>query len=433
MILLSRNTFYHLVKPPDFCNEIMRRFTVIALSLICFFATNVSAQRVYKTNSVLSSGSWNKIVVKEGGIYKIDVPFLGAIGFNTSNISSGSIRLFGNGGNMLSEANADIPLDDLAENAIMVVDGGDGLFNGSDYFLFYGAGPDPWIKDSLNKRFSHQKNLYSDSTYYFITIGGSGKRITSLLVNTPSTLTVNSFNERIFHELDTINLLSSGKEWLGEEFADAPGKILSRSFSVSISNLLLNTTATLISNCVARSINVPSRFDVRVNNQLAQQVSIPSTGAGLYDLFAQQTQQASDLLLPQGSLQINYTYLPGGFNSQGWLNFFEIHARRSMILGSSGQLPFRDWNSVGNNISEFIVSNATSSTQVWDITDPLSPIRMQGNFLANEFRFVNDAARLREYIAFNPINALIPGNAGRIPNQDLHNSQQTDYLIVTNG
>jgi hypothetical protein len=160
----------------------------------------------------------------------------------------------------------------------------------------------------------------------------------------------------------------------------------------------MSTPATLISNCVARSINIPSRFDVRVNNQLAQQVSIPSTGAGLYDLFAQQTQQSSDLLLLQESLQINYTFLPGGFNSQGWLNFFEIHARRSLVLNSSGQLPFRDWNSVGNNICEFVVSNTTSNTQVWDITDPLSPIRMQGSLLANEFRFVNDAVRLREYI-----------------------------------
>jgi hypothetical protein len=381
----------------------------------------------------LSSGAWSKVAIKESGIYKIDVPFLATLGFNTSNISTGSIRLFGNGGNMLSEANAEMPVDDLGENAIMMVDGGDGVFNGSDYFLFYGAGPDRWLKDSLNKRFIHQKNLYSDSAYYFITIGGIGNRITSLQVNTPPTLSVNSFNERIFHELDTINLLSSGKEWLGEEFADAPGKILSRSFSISVPNVITSSPSTLISNCVARSINVPSRFDVRINNQLVQQFNVPSTGAGLYDLFAQQVQQQSDVLLAQESLQINYTYVPGGFNSQGWLNFFEIHARRNLVLNNSGQLLFRDWNSVGNNICEFVISNATSNTQVWDVTDPFSIVRMQGNFSVNEFRFVNDAVRLREYIVFNPINALIPGNAGRIQNQDLHNSQQTDYLIVTNG
>ncbi len=410
----------------------MRRFTVITLSLICFFATNVSAQRVYKINSVLASGVWSKIAVKESGIYKIDLPFLATLGFNTSGISSSSIRLYGNGGNMLSETNADIPIDDLSENAIMVVDGGDGLFNGSDYFLFYAAGPDKWLKDSLNKRFVHQKNIYADSAYYFITIGGVGKRIASLQLNTLPTLTVNSFNERIFHELDTVNLLSSGKEWLGEEFADAPGKTLARSFSVSIPNLITSSPATLISNCVARSINVPSRFDIRINNQLVQQINVPSTGAGFYDLFAQQSQQSSDILLSQESLQVNYTYVPGGFNSQGWVNFFEIHARRNLVLNNSGQLSFRDWNSVGNNICEFVISNATSNTGVWDITDPLSPVKMQGNFSTNEFRFVNDAPRLREYIAFNTANALIPVNAGRVQNQDLHNSQQTDYLIITN-
>jgi hypothetical protein len=56
---------------------------------------------------------------------------------------------------------------------------------------------------------------------------------------------------------------------------------------------------------------------------------------------------------------------------------------------------------------------------------------MQVNFSTTEIRFVNEAARLKEYIAFNPVNALIPSNAGRIPNQDLHNIQQTDYLIIS--
>ena len=86
MILLSRNTFYHLVKAPDFCKEIMGRFTVIVLFLVCIFATNVCAQRVYKATSVLSSGTWSKVAVKENGIYKVDVPFLATIGFNTSGI-----------------------------------------------------------------------------------------------------------------------------------------------------------------------------------------------------------------------------------------------------------------------------------------------------------------------------------------------------------
>ncbi|HET9433376.1 MAG TPA: hypothetical protein VFO37_06440, partial [Chitinophagaceae bacterium] len=362
----------------------MRIFTAITGFLLCLSAGNASAQRSYKSNSVLNSGLWGKIAVKQAGIYKVDIAFLTELGLYASGISSNTIRLFGNGGNMLSETNADKPVDDLAENPILVVDGGDGIFNGGDYFLFYAAGPDRWLNDSVNKRFRHQKHLYSDSAYYFVTTSGIGKRIASVQINTPPTVTVNSFNDRIFHELDSVNLLSSGKEWLGEDFADVPGKTLSRSFSVSIPNFIVNAPATLVSNCVARSINVASRFDVRINNQLVQQISIPSTGAGIYDLFAQQSQQLSEILLPQESLQINYTYVPGSFNAQGWLNFFEIHARRNLVLGS--QLSFRDWNSVGTNSCEFVVNNTTSTTQVWEVTDPLTPVRMLGNYSTNEFR-----------------------------------------------
>ncbi len=410
----------------------MRRFTVIPLWIaLIFLVANAGAQRSYRSNSVLTSGTWSKIAVRQTGVYKIDVPFLANLGFNTSSISSSSIRLYGNGGAMLSEPNADKPIDDLAENGIMVVDGGDGVFNGADYFLFYANGPDQWLKDSVNKKFIHQKNTYSDSGYYFITIGGTGKRISSLQVNGPSNITVNSFNERIVHELDTVNLLSSGKEWAGEEFADAPGKTLSRTFIVTIPNAVIGSTATLITNCIARSINTGSRFDVRINNQLTQQVNILPTGAGLYDLFAQQAHQQTDLPLTQDALQVNYTYTPGSFNSQGWLNFFEFHARRNLVLPANGQFSFRDWNSVGNNIAQFVISNALSTTLVWDITESLSPVNMQGNFVTNEYRFLNTTSRLREYIAFNPSNSLIPVNAGRVQNQDLHNSQATDYLIIT--
>jgi len=432
MILLSRNTFFRLGKSRSFRREFMRRFTVIPLWFLLFFVVgSIKAQRVYRSNSALASGQWSKIAVKQTGVYKIDVAFLSNLGFSTSNISSAAIRLYGNGGAMLNESNAQLPPDDLAENAIMVADGGDGLFNGTDYFLFYAPGPDRWVKDSVNKKFIHQKNIYADSAYYFITIGGVGKRVSSLQINTPPNATVNSFNERIFHELDTVNLLSSGKEWVGEEFADAPGKTLSRSFSVTIPNAVTGATATLISNCIARSIGNTSRFDVRINNQPAQQINILSTGPGLYDLFAQQAQQQTDIPSIPESLQLNYSFFPGSFNAQGWLNFFELHARRNLVLGSNSQLAFRDWNSVGNNICQFVIANATTGTLVWDVTELLSPVNMQGNFTTNEFRFVNTAPRLREYIAFHPANALIPANAGRIQNQDLHNYQPTDYLIIT--
>ena len=135
--------------------------------LLVLTAADLSAQRVYTPNSVLATGTWYKIGLKQAGIYKIDLNFLAALGINTGNLASASIRLYGNGGGMLAENNAAPRIDDLFENAIDMVDGGDGLFNGSDYFQFYAPGPDQWLKDSVNKRFRHSRNLYADTAYYY--------------------------------------------------------------------------------------------------------------------------------------------------------------------------------------------------------------------------------------------------------------------------
>ncbi len=44
-------------------------------------------------------------------------------------------------------------------------------------------------------------------------------------------ITINSFSDRYFHELDTVNFLDSGKEWYGEEFSNMPGQTVDKKFS----------------------------------------------------------------------------------------------------------------------------------------------------------------------------------------------------------
>ncbi|MEI9809780.1 MAG: type IX secretion system sortase PorU [Bacteroidota bacterium] len=392
-------------------------------------ATMAAAQRNYRPASVLASGTWYRIAVKEAGIHKIDLAFLAALGVNTSNLASGSVKLYGNGGQMLAEANAGQWLDDLQENAVMAVDGGDGVLNGSDYILFYAPGPDQWVKDSLNQRFSHQKNIYSDRSYYFLSVGAGGKRINNAPLQSSPNMTITSFSERYFHELDTVNFLLSGKEWYGEELSGLPGRTLSRSFHVNIPDMV-NTSLAIRSNCVARSAGAGSSFDVKINDNLAGQIAVLPIGTGQFDLFAQQATAIAAATAAQNNFTVSYTYNPGSFNAQGWLNWFEIFARRNLSLNGVSQLLFRDWPSVGNNTGEFVISNATANTQVWEVTDPLNPVRMQGTLTGSQVHFINNCNRLREYVAFNPENFLIPVTAGTIANQNLHTASPADYIIV---
>ncbi len=397
------------------------------MMLVVVIAT---AQRSYTPNSVLATGVWYKISVENTGIYRMDISFLNSLGVNTSNLASSSLRLFGNGGQMLAESNAGVWTDDLQENAIMVVDGGDGIINGSDYVLFYANGPDQWLKDSANQRFTHKKNLYSNKAFYFLSVGGNGKRV-QLLANASSpALTINSFSGRFFHELDTVNFLASGKEWYGEELSNTPGRSLTRSFNVTIPNIVNGLSLTLQSQCISRSTGSGGAFDVKINNNTIGQITIPPTGTGPYDLFAREGTITAATTALQNDITVNYTYNSGTYNAQGWINWFELFPRQQLSLNGINQLPFRDWSSVGNNTGEFVISNATSTTQVWDVTDPLTPVNMQGTFAGNQFRFVNNCSRLREYVAFNATNFLTPLSAGRVSNQNLHNISPKDHIII---
>lgn len=388
------------------------------------------SQRTYKPASVLATGIWYKIAVDREGIYKLDLPFLNSLGIQGT-IPSAQFRLYGNGGGMLPEANSTFRADDLEENSVWVEDGGDGQLNGNDYILFYSSGPNHWEKDSVNKRFTHKKNLFSDKAFYFITIGGNGKRIPTQQPGTTGPNLVTSFDERYFHEQDTVNFLNSGKEWFGEELSSLPGRSLNRTFTLPFADIITNQQATLKVNVVARSVNIGSRFAVVLNGQPVQQIDVPSITTNLYDLFAQQVQKETSFIPNTAGNQLILQYTTGSINSQGWLNWFEFFCRRNLSLSAGKQLLFRDWNSVGNSSISFSIANADASTLTWDVTDALNPVRMNTSLTAGALRFNNDGTRLREYAATSN-TFLLPQQIGRITNQNLHSATDADLLVVSN-
>lgn len=415
----------------------MRRIW-LCITVLCLLAQPTRSQRTYKASSVLASGAWYKISVSGPGVYKIDLPFLKSLGISTGSLSSASIHLFGNGGAMLPEPCNGTRIDDLLEDAIDVEDGGDGVFNGSDYLLFYAPGPHQWVRDSLTSQFSHVKNLYTEASFYFLEIGGStgspGKRISSLhYPGTPNAL-ITSFNERYFHELDTINFLSSGKDWYGEEFANIPGGSVSWTFPVNLPNLDTSQPLTLTTTCMARSIGIGSKFNTAVNNVSVSELDIPPVTDGEYDVFGKTVQLSTPFNAGKSNLTVVFNYTPGGFNAQGWLDWFELAGRGSLTMNGVSQLLFRDWNSVGSgHVGAFTLQAAGPATRVWDITDPSTPVGMAGALNGSNFSFVNNCSALHEYVAFGGGNPafLTPLAIGKVDNQNLHQPSNPDLLIIT--
>ena len=395
------------------------------------FAVAANGQLNYAANSVLSTGSWFKIGVKQEGIYKIDIPFLNSLGINTANLPSASIRLYGNGGGMLDENNAVPRQDDLFENAIEVFDGGDGILNGNDYFLFYAAGPNHWIKDSLNQRFIHQKNLYSDTSYYFIAVGGTGKRIQTTTINAVPNISVGSYNERYFYENDLINFLNSGKQWYGEEFSTNNGNTLTRSFPVDFTGLISSQPLVLSTSLAGRSVGAASSFTVSVNNQIVQTINIPAVSGYFLDAYVNTVALQNNFSATQSPLTVAFNFNAGVSGAQGWLDWFELHGRKYLAMNNQSQLFFRDWQSVANNTIATFSINTNFPIEIWEITDPLQPQKMAAASSTMVTIFKNDASILREYVAFNNNNFLTPAAIGKIDNQDLHQSAKADLIIIT--
>ncbi len=83
----------------------------------------------YTDRSVLAMVPGINLRSTQRDIFKIDKDLLQKIGINTAGLDPKNIRIYGNGGKMLSQLNSDFRYDDLQENAIFVEGEQDGVFD----------------------------------------------------------------------------------------------------------------------------------------------------------------------------------------------------------------------------------------------------------------------------------------------------------------
>jgi hypothetical protein len=107
-------------------------------------------------------------------------------------------------------------------------------------------------------------------------------------------------------------------------------------------------------------------------------------------------------------------------NSRGYLNYINISATRNLI-GFNKQFKFQN-NSVANQIGigEYLISNASTILQVWDVTDRFSITKIENNGQSN-FSFKANLGELRKYIAIDPADYFLPvrESQSKITNQNL--------------
>lgn len=385
----------------------------------------------YKEFSVLSSGHWVRIPITETGIYRLNRNQLVEMGFDVENLNPGKLALYGNGGNMLPEANNSFRHDDLFENAIMVEGESDGVFDENDALYFYGQASVEWKYTSYNNRFSHQINYYSDTSFYFLTVKEEepGKRIQpeSHTIIAP-TATTNIFLDRQYQEQDLINLIHSGKEWFGEEITKANPSV---SIDFHFPNRITERPVMVNMQFAGRSITESLQFDFSANGQiLFENVSLLQLGVN-NSTYARESQQQLSFQDENESLTFKLEMEAQGENSKGWLNYIRVNAWRELKY-TDNSLQFRYPEVIGaDEAVVYQIANATANMQLWDVSHPLVPKKVNFNIANEQLVFQANAETLKEYILFKPEHILSISGFKTIANQNLHGISACDMLIIT--
>jgi len=385
-------------------------------------------RRAYAENSVLAEGDWFKIGVTKDGVHKITYEQMLEMGMQIQGIDPAYLRLFGNGGKMLPESNAGFRYDDLQENAIEIVNGGDNSFDPGDYILFYGQSTTTWEYNPLKLAFLHSKHRYADLNYYFLTIiPGEGKRIGAPTpVVLPVNVTINTFNDYSVWEIDSLNLIHSGAEWYGEEFSD----VATHEFNFRYPDLIREENVLLAIDLAARSTQISS-FVVKANGDSVTTVSVSAIPPNSGIIYANSANKTKRFFSNSDNIVLNLNYLKPDESSKGWLNYLELNVMRLMNF-TGGQMHFRNVNAIGEgNVGKYQISNVDSQFRVWDITNVLNPTEPELTLSENscEFRFPADS--LRQFIGFDQSEYMTPTTEGIVSNQNLHSLGSCDYIIIS--
>ena len=399
---------------------------ILAVALVLSFKVGTAQDNTY--HSVLSDHTWYRLSVTEEGIYKLDYSTLQAMGVNMGALNPNQIRVFGNPSGALPEKNSKARPDDLTEMAIVVEGAEDGIFDRQDVVLFYGQEPTRWKAANNLNTYIRERNYYTDTTYYYLCVdsGQDGLRVgEKATLDVESTTTVISeYLDCVWHEEELFSPYNIGQNWFGETVSKEDS-LLSLQFYMP--NLVKTEPVKVKSRVYGRHTE-DMKYDAWINDaHIANGVTIAKPGENNYakaSVIDTQVNVASDTLTFNLSIRNNTSAML-------FLDYVELFGWRQ--LKRVGHLfPFRLMMSqFGYGASTIWIQNSSADFILWDVTQPMNPIRQEVVVTGSNMMFAIDEIVEKRYMLFHPSAALEVEHWQRIANQNVHAIAEADMLILT--
>ncbi len=379
--------------------------------------------------SILSDGAFYKIGVTQNGIYKIDAGFVSSLGLDPNSIDPKKIKVYGHNGGMLPQSNAETVFTDPPENALVDFTDNSFGFGSSEYLLFYAQGPDKSEFDS-DGVINYEKNIYTDTAFYFLTIGNSnGKRTKQAEVVSQQGTLIDYFNEFVVRESEDVNLIGSGRRWLGDEFSSQQ---LSRNFNYEIPGLRdsINLQALIVTQSEGKS-----SFEISMNDQNSGLIafdSIPTGDGTTYTIRAKEKtveMVVSDNDMESIALSMKYNRANASLSRAYLDNFILSYERDLVLVGNSTTFCTTQ---ARNGIYTYQIGlNGTTDATILDISDPTDAEIVEFSIQNNLASFNKETDEVRKYVIFSGSAFPAPTYFGQIGNQNIKGNTQFDGLIIT--
>jgi hypothetical protein len=382
---------------------------------------------MYAAHSALASGHWVKVKISKSGVYKITYAELEKMGFG----NPAKVHVYGYGAEGLSQnLNAETYTDDIPEVNV---------YSGSDFILFYGQGPVKW---SLNSNwtsghscfpYTFTKNPYSNYGYYFLSESDSPRSQISASddVDGAATDTVTSYEALDLRMPETVNIAETGNCWYGDPITQSGSKY----YSFTFDNMIADSTASArIINAAAASTSGSFTFSSGNSEKTTAVSSSISGGVASYEMGSISDMTLMDVAQnANGYLSFTSTYRSSSSSAVGYLYYLAVAAKCALRMSGS-YMPFSSVNSVGSGrISDFFLSGAAGSTQIWNVTDPKNVRSVPCSSTTDGIRFRLATSSLLNLVAVNPSGDgfLSIDSYESVANQDLHAVKPVDLVIIS--
>lgn len=419
-----------------------QRLVSFEMTFSSSFTANVNSSVANNTisNSVLASGDWYRFYVEDSGVFRLDRDFLNDLGINTNSLDPRTIRIFGNGGQMIPQRNSVSYPIDPTELAIWVEGEDDGSFDNGDFVLFYAQGPHGLHQHSYNQQFNSNINLFTDRTYYYVNVSSAnGKRVQNKSQpDDEANIQIDTFQDYQYYEVDEENLVKIGRRWFGEDFSFENERV----FEFEFPNLV-SSEPVLFDIALGSVAPIPTQtsMDISINGQSFNQslVSVDLNGS----ILASASNFSREVTLSGDAVSVQLSYNNGGNpTANAYLDYINIEATRQLTF-EGAPLHFRNKSvQILPGIVQYNLSSAAQVSQIWDITDRFNIESYQNTNGDANFSFKAVSGEERMYVAFRNSNVPAPLRDvnSRVINQNLKGTvfqndnnqfEDVDYIIVS--